>query len=189
MSISREQIASLFAGWKKIFARKMNDNDWQGDTVQVWYIALNDMGMTLDQFNLAKRKSLTLKWPCTAPADFVELAHSELVNRSPDMRQAYIEAAHGRYPHAAIYETANRVGMWELRNHAESVTWPMWKQVYPKVCQEMINGATFTMPVSQQIAVKPSAPPTPEEQAARKAIAEEYYEKIKAILAGKAVSA
>ena len=189
MSISREQIASLFAGWKKIFARKMNDDDWQGDTVQVWYIALNDMGMTLDQFNLAKRKSLTLKWPCTAPADFVELAHSELANQFPDMRQAYIEAAHGRYPHAAIYETANRVGMWELRNHAESVTWPMWKQVYPKVCQEMIDGATFTMPVSQQIEVKAGPEKTPEQKVADQAKIDEYFEKIKALLAGNGVTA
>ena len=149
--LSKENLISLFKGWKKIFRSKMKDEDWDMDTVIVWHIALNDLGITADEFNLAKRKSLGLSWPPTAPADFLALSRTETVSNYPDMRQSYLQAAQGTYKHPVALETAKRVGEWDIKSKPESMTYKAWQQHYPIVCSEHSNGADFTTPVSHQV--------------------------------------
>ena len=72
----------------------------------------------------------------------------------PNSRHAYLDAAQQKYVHAVVYETARRVGFSDMRDKAETITYPSWQQIYLKVCQEHSNGATFTLPQSRQIAHK-----------------------------------
>ncbi|WP_227430439.1 hypothetical protein [Psychrobacter sp. I-STPA6b] len=100
---------------------------------------------------MAKRKSLGLEWCPTAPADFLKLGRSEQAKNYPDMRQAYIDAVNQKYPEAVVFETAKRVGFWEIRTQSEAVTWKRWQEIYPQVCAEHASGAEFALPKEKQL--------------------------------------
>ena len=141
----------------------MKDEDGDLDTVTVWHIALNDLGITADEFHSAKRKSLGLQWPPTAPADFLALGRTDTARNYPDMRQEYLAAAQGQYKHEVTFETANRVGTWELKTQPESVSYKAWQKHYPEVCKEHSQGADFKVPESHQVeyshtALQPDSP-------------------------------
>lgn len=129
----------------------MKDEDWDTDTVIVWHIALNDLGITASEFATAKRKSLGLQWPPTAPADFLALGRTETASNYPDMKQAYLAAANGDYKHEVALETAKRVGSWELKTQPESVSYKSWQKHYPEVCEEHSNGADFKVPETHRV--------------------------------------
>ena len=184
MSISKAQIASMFVGWKRLFGKKMRDNDWQDDTVQVWYIALNDLGMSQDAFSLAKRKSLGLQWPCTAPADFMALVSDGSASKYPDSETVFRFACEneGRtadnkkpYSHVVVYETVKRLGSHALK-HADSKYFGIWDKTYTQVIIEFEQGANFTIPESNRIEQKHIP--------ADEKVADDHLAKIKAMLAG-----
>lgn len=147
-----------------MFRSKMKDEDWDTDTVIVWHIALNDLAITADEFDTAKRKSLGLQWPPTAPADFLALGRTETAPSDyPDTRKAYEHAVDyaGRlfddrndWKHVVIYETAQRIGFTKLATSSERFTWVLWRDVYDKVCGEHKDGAEFALPLdkSKQLA-------------------------------------
>jgi hypothetical protein len=130
----------------------MKDEDWDTDTVIVWHIALTDLQMTGGEFATAKRKSLGLQWPPTAPADFIALGRTETASNYPDMRNEYLAAAQGQYKHEVTLETAKRVGTWELKTQPESISWKAWLKEYPIVCSEHSMGADFKVPETHQVA-------------------------------------
>ena len=135
-----------------MFRSKMKDEDWDTDTVIVWHIALNDLGITANEFGTAKRKSLGLQWPPTAPADFLALGRTETASNYPDMRSEYLAAAQSQYKHEVTLETAKRVGTWELKTQPESVSYKSWQKHYPQVCKEHSEGADFKVPETHQVA-------------------------------------
>lgn len=149
--LTKEQIASLFKGWKKLYRSKMKDEDWDMDTVKVWLIVLNDMNTTDQEFNLAKRVSIRYEWPPTHPVDFLKLGRTETASNYPDMKQAYLAAANGDYKHEVALETAKRVGSWELKTQPESVSYKSWQKHYPEVCEEHSNGADFKVPETHRV--------------------------------------
>ena len=157
--ISKQQIASLFKGWKRLFIKKMNDDDWQADTVTVWYIALNDLGMTQSEFEISKRKSLGMQWACTAPADFLALARGDALTEYPASEQAFRLACEAvgtdakyrkPFSHVVINETVNRIGEYTLKT-ANSGYFKAWNTVYSKVVFEHSQGAVFEIPESHQL--------------------------------------
>lgn len=154
-----------------------NPQNWNLDTAMAWAIALTDLNMTEREFAIACQKSLSQEWFPTAPYDFLMLARAETVKQYPEIRAAYVEAAQKRYPHAVVYETAQRVGTWELSTMPETETWAMWEHIYPKVCQEHASGTEFTLPVAKCIEHVPPTPATAEQ-------ADEYLAKIKKMLGG-----
>ena len=135
-----------------MFRSKMKDEDWDTDTVVVWHIALTDLQMTANEFATAKRKSLGLQWPPTAPADFLALGRTETASNYPDMRSEYLAAAQGSYKHEVTLETAKRVGTWELKTQPESISYKSWQKYYPEVCKEHSEGADFKVPETHQVA-------------------------------------
>lgn len=142
-----------------MFRSKMKDEDWDTDTVIVWHIALNDLAITADEFDTAKRKSLGLQWPPTAPADFLALGRTETApSEYPDTRKAYEHAVDyaGRlfddredWQHVVIYETAYRIGFTKLATQREKLTWYEWQQLYPQICSEHKAGADFKLPLDK----------------------------------------
>ena len=134
----------------------MKDEDWMLDTVEVWAIALTDLQITKKELETAQRKSMSLEWPPTAPADFLALGRTETTSNYPDMRQAYLQAAEGSYKHEVTLETAKRVGQWEIKTQPESVSYKSWQQHYPIVCEEHSRGADFKVPESHQVAYEHS---------------------------------
>ena len=121
------------------------------DTVEVWAIALTDLKITRTELFTAQRKSMSLEWPPTAPADFLALGRTETASNYPDMRQAYLAAANGDYKHEVALETAKRVGFWELKTQPESISYKSWQAHYPIVCNEHSKGADFKAPQSHQV--------------------------------------
>lgn len=69
----------------------------------------------------------------------------------PDPVAAYRDAAHLRWTHIAVYETARRVGIFELRNRSEREMLPVWREEYGLVCQQAMAGANFQPPKTAQI--------------------------------------
>ena len=174
----------MFIGWKRLFGSKMNDDDWQQDTLQVWFIALNDLGMNQDEFNLAKRKSLGLQWACTAPADFLALARQEAKSKYPDSFTAFKFACENKgrtadikkpYSHVVVYETVKRLGSHALK-HADSKYFGIWDKTYTQVIIEFEQGANFTIPESNRIEQKHIP--------ADDNVAQNHLQNIKAMLAG-----
>ncbi len=141
----------LFVSWVGIFGSKMKTEDWDMVRVNLWADALTDLKITASEFSTARRKSMTLKWMPTAPADFLALGRTDTASNYPDMRSEYLAAAQGSYKHEVTLETAKRVGMWELKTQPESVSYKSWQQHYPQVCKEHSEGAQFTTPVSHQV--------------------------------------
>lgn len=138
--------------WKLQFKTKMMQGAWDLQTAQLWAVALADLEMTEAMFATAYRKCLTLKWMPTTPADFAELAFANEIY--PDCRQAYLDATESRYSHEVVYETANRVGFYEIRTKSENEIFGVWSKTYAKVCAEHAKGARFSLPKAQQIEQK-----------------------------------
>lgn len=138
----------------------MKDEDWDLDTVTVWHIALNDLGITADEFHAAKRKSLGLQWPPTAPADFLALGRTEVSSPYPTANDAFTIACQNcgmkgdierDWKHAVVYETANRIGWGKLAS-ATDYFFKTFKQVYEQVVSEHKAGKTFVIPQSHRLA-------------------------------------
>lgn len=129
----------------------MKDEDWMLDTVEVWAIALTDLKITRTELFTAQRKSMSLEWPPTAPADFLALGRTETASNYPDMKQAYLAAANGDYKHEVALETAKRVGSWELKTQPESISYKSWQKHYPEVCEEHSQGADFKVPETHRV--------------------------------------
>ncbi len=159
-AITKQEIASLFNGWKRLFRSKMKDEDWDTDTVIVWHIALNDLGITVSEFATAKRKSLGLQWPPTAPADFLALGRTETSSPYPTANDAFITACQNcgmrgdvkrDWKHEVVYETANRIGWGKLAG-ATDYFFKTFEQVYEQVVIEHKAGKTFVVPKSHRLA-------------------------------------
>lgn len=134
--LTNSDVIQLLKLWKTLFGSKLKSNEWDINTVKVWTIALNDLQITPEEFAIAQRKSLTLSWPPTAPADFLELGRGSVLDNYPDMHEAYIDAAHHRWDSDGIlYETAKRVGLAAMREMPETKTYPQWQKHYPEVCR------------------------------------------------------
>lgn len=137
----------------------MKDEDWLADTVSIWFVALNDLEVTEAEFAQAKRKSLSLEWPPTAPFDFLKLSRQGVKSSEyPDTRKAYEHAVDysGRlfddrtnWLHVVIHETAYRIGFTKLAINPERLTWGLWRDVYAKVCSEHKAGAEFNLPLDK----------------------------------------
>lgn len=121
------------------------------DTAEIWAIALTDLRITGKELAVAQRKSMSLEWPPTAPADFLALGRTEVASNYPDMKQAYLAAANGDYKHEVALETAKRVGSWELKTQPESVSYKSWQKHYVEVCEEHSNGADFKVPETHRV--------------------------------------
>ncbi len=137
----------------------MKDEDWDLDTVTVWHIALNDLGITADEFHAAKRKSLGLQWPPTAPADFLALGRTEASSQYPTANDAFNTACQNcgmkgdierDWKHEVVYETANRIGWGKLAS-ATDYFFKTFRQVYEQVVSEHKAGKTFVIPQSHQV--------------------------------------
>ena len=135
----------------------MKDEDWMLDTVEVWAIALTDLKITRTELFTAQRKSMSLEWPPTAPADFLALGRTETASNYPDMREQYKAAANNIFNSAVTYETTKRVGFWELKTQPESISYKSWQKHYPEVCKEHSEGKDFKVPETHQVAYEHTA--------------------------------
>ena len=71
----------------------------------------------------------------------------------PSADQAYRDAANARWTHAVIYETARRLGLYELRRSSERDMLPRWRAAYADVCAEAMAGASFEPPAVPALTV------------------------------------
>jgi len=158
----------MFAKWKIYFKSKMKDEEWGLTNILLWTSVLNEFAITEKELIEGTTKACFARelngWPPTTATDFINVIRGELINNYPDMRQAYLDAANSNYSaHAVIYETARRVGFWDLKSKSESVTYKSWQQHYPKVCSEHASGAQFALPKERQLSyshtpVQPNSP-------------------------------
>lgn len=79
----------------------------------------------------------------------------------PDAGNAYLDACHSRWTHATVYETAKRVGIFELKNRTEKEMLPRFREVFGTVCAEWMAGNKFEPPVTGRIEKQPAAPCSP----------------------------
>ena len=173
-------IGAMFTTWKALFKSKMKEHEWGLETVDIWTMALTEMNITPDEFAMAHKKSLSLEWQPTTPADFIKLARFGGVDEFPDMQKAYFDGANKKYDHEVVYEACRRVGFLNMHEGLERETYPKWREIYPQVCEEHRQGARFTVPETNQLGYKH----TP----ANHDVANDHLAKIKAMLAGKAVA-
>lgn len=149
-------ITEMFANWQMFFKNKMQIGKgyWDNAEVMMWANYLTQKQLTLGEFKQAKIASLERDYPPTNPKEFLDLVRHKFA----DTHKAYIEATHQRYIDEIAYETASRVGFYELRTQSEKTMYPLWQKHYAQVCEEVRNGTIFTLPQSQQIAMQPHQP-------------------------------
>lgn len=149
-----KEIVRLFGEWQLNFGNKAPVKNYPIQKAALWARVILYMQPTSDQWRLAKENSLFEEWPPSSARDLLALA--PVTNPCyPDMHQAYIDAAvNQKYTHAVVYETARRVGFWDLKSKSETVTYKRWQQLYPQVCYEDADGANFVLPQSRQITHK-----------------------------------
>ena len=81
----------------------------------------------------------------------------------PDAGTAYLDACHSRWTHDTVYETAKRVGLFELMHRSEKEMLPRFKEVFGTVCAEwMADNTKFGQPKVAKIAVIPKADYSPD---------------------------
>ena len=149
-----KEIVKLFGEWQLNFGHKAPVKNYPVQKAVLWAKVILHIQPTAEQWRLSKENSLFEEWPPSSARDLLALAP---VNNPcyPDMHQAYIDAAvNQKYTHAVVYETARRLGFWDLKSKSETVTYKRWQQLYPKVCYEDANGANFALPQSRQITYK-----------------------------------
>lgn len=128
------------------------DFDWSFEMVLIWARYLTKKVITKAEFELAEEKSFDGDWMPNNAKEFLALARNSTVSNYPDIHQAYRDAANCNYSsHEVLYETARRVGFYDIRTKSESVTYKRWQAHYPVVCSEHEQGMVFTLPVGQQI--------------------------------------
>lgn len=145
-----DQILSMFTEWKMWFGNKMKINDWQMDKALLWANYLTAKKITKREFAKAKAFSIDLDFPPNNPKEFLNLARDY-----GDMRQEYLNACNDKYTSAIAYEVTQRIGYYELHNHPEKVTYPLWQKYYAEVIKEIEQGKVFTLPKSNRIEQKP----------------------------------
>lgn len=64
----------------------------------------------------------------------------------PPADQAYRDAANHHWKHPVVYETARRIGLYEIRRASERDILPAWRSEYAQVCAEAMAGASFEPP-------------------------------------------
>ena len=176
--LTNSDVIQLLKLWKTLFGSKLKSNEWDINTVKVWTIALNDLQITPEEFATAQRKSLTLSWPPTAPADFLELGRGKIADNYPEVRQAYIDQANRKTECPIAYETARRVGFSAMREQPEHKTYPVWQKHYEQVCIEHRGGAEFKK--VQVLQIENTEP----QAACDDHVSSEYLANLKAILTG-----
>lgn len=156
----------------------MKADDWGKHRIDIWALALSDLQITEKEFMTARRKSLSLQWPPTAPADFLELGRGKVSDNYPDMYKSYIDAAHHRWDeNGVLYETAKRVGLSAMRELPEVKTYPQWQKHYPEVCKLHSQGL-IEKPKQLQRIEKESA-----SKGCSQEVADYYLSEIRALLA------
>lgn len=140
----------------------MKDEDWMLDTVEVWAIALTDLQITKKELVTAQRKSMSLEWPPTAPADFLALARTVQASQYPTANDAFDNACSQsgliedkyvkrQWLHDVVQLTAHRIGMGRLKT-ADNKFLSYFKKVYEQVCSEHEAGTLFLVPEERQLA-------------------------------------
>ena len=129
------------------------------DTVEVWAIALTDLKITRTELFTAQRKSMSLEWPPTAPADFLALGRTETASEYPAAQSAFNTACQNcgmrgdvkrDWKHEVIYETANRIG-WGVLASASEYYFKTFQEIYEQVVSEHRSGDRFVIPQSHQV--------------------------------------
>lgn len=64
----------------------------------------------------------------------------------PTAEQAYRAANHLRWTHPAVYETARRLGVNDVRSRTERQMFPDFEKTYEQVCNEFMQGRTSNWP-------------------------------------------
>ena len=130
------------------------------DTVEVWAIALTDLKITRTELFTAQRKSMSLEWPPTAPADFLALGRTETASEYPAAQSAFNTACQNcgmrgdvkrDWKHEVVYETANRIG-WGVLASATEYYFKTFQEIYEQVVSEHKSGDRFVIPEDRQLA-------------------------------------
>lgn len=80
----------------------------------------------------------------------------------PDAGTAYTDACHHRWSHQVIYETAKRVGLFELRTRQERDMMPKFREHYGAVCASWMRGERFEVPKTERLEKQATPPCRPE---------------------------
>lgn len=155
----QDAIEVTFTTWKRLFRTKMRDEDWMPDTAEIWAIALTDLKITGKELAVAQRKSMSLEWPPTAPADFLALGRTDQASEYPAAQSAFTTACQNcgmrgdvkrDWKHEVIYETANRIG-WGVLASATEYYFKTFQEVYEQVVSEHKSGADFKVPETHRV--------------------------------------
>ena len=166
LKVVTASVLQLFAKMKDEFGMLFTHKEHRFTAIRAkdWAVDLINAGITVDEFNVGAYKTLKeSEYPVERAYTFIKLCRDIKIDGVPDVREAYVKASNNQYPHEVVYETARRVGFWELRTQPEVVSYKSWQKHYSEVCSEYVRGARFTLPKERGIGYehKPVTPDNP----------------------------
>lgn len=148
------KVLTLFAEFKVEYGDlfEYKKHRFEPSRAREWAVELLESGINAEQYQHGRYQAVkNQKYPTERAFEFIQLCKSLAGNDYPDIRQAYVDAANLKYEHEVVYESAKRVGFWDMKSQGEHITYKRWQEHYPIVCSEHQQGAKFTIPVSHQV--------------------------------------
>lgn len=146
------QVGILFKVFARRFSHKWEKTNNDAKARSVWLEDLRCNGVTDEMINTGIMKSSALDWPPSV-GEFIKLCKpSDEDLGIPGADEAYKAAATGNWRlHPIVWHAAQKVGTYELRNHAEANVRPRFLVEYSRLVQEARSGEVFHMPDEQDV--------------------------------------
>lgn len=149
------RVLKLFAEFKSEYGDlfEYKKHRFEPARAREWAVELLESGINAEQYQNGRYQAVkNQKYPIERAYEFIQLCKQSALDDYPEIRDAYTRAANCKYKkHQVIYETARRVGFWELKTQPESISYKSWQKHYPEVCKEHSEGADFKVPESHQV--------------------------------------
>lgn len=132
---------------------------------QTWVIALRDLTPQQIKYGFTKVMKRKDRYP-PSMNEFRALCMPSAEDFGlPDLRAAYTEACRkssspSRFPwsHPAVYLAGSSTGWFELRNFAESKTWPLFQRNYEIAVRRVMNGEDLSSVIPKALPPESQVP-------------------------------
>lgn len=137
-------------------------------------------GITTDQLQTClKRISVSSSEFCPSLPSLLALCYSEIKSE----HEAYKLTCEPDMDDPLVYETLNRIGVYDFKNMQESKAKPLFVETYRQVKADYMSGARYEIPPKVEYKSRPPRPEFTEEELEQNKIrAKEYLDNLKKLM-------
>lgn len=137
----------------KLYGHKWSSSYGDKDDGNLWLATLGDLSPKDLMVGLRRCANSGEAWPPSAP-EFKAMCLPDIKDHGlPSAEEAYREAAlkyrspsKKDWSHPVVYQAGKNTGWFLLGTVAEDKSFPKFKKIYAELCQQVMEGRTFTLP-------------------------------------------